>query len=98
MVVALGDCAVTSNVPSMRNGIPARKLLERVYVEGADAKPGVPTDGVPPLLKKAVPLHEVVKVDIHVPGCPPKPNAILLVLSELLEGRKPDLGSKLRFG
>jgi NAD-reducing hydrogenase small subunit len=98
VVVALGDCAVTSNVPSMRNGIPVRKLLERVYVEGADEKPGVPTDGVPPLLKKAVPLHEVVKVDIHVPGCPPKPNAILLVLSELLEGRKPDLGSKLRFG
>jgi NAD-reducing hydrogenase small subunit len=53
---------------------------------------------VPSLLKQAVPLHEVVKVDLHVPGCPPKPNAILLALSELLEGRKPDLGSKLRFG
>ena len=39
VVVALGDCAVTSNVPSMRNGIPTRKLLERVYVEApvADA-------------------------------------------------------------
>jgi NAD-reducing hydrogenase small subunit len=98
VVVALGDCAVTSNVPSMRNGIPSRKLLERVYVEGATEKPGIPVDGVPPLLKQAVPLHEVVKVDVHVPGCPPKPNAILLALSELLEGRKPDLGSKLRFG
>ena len=98
VVVALGDCAVTSNVPSMRNGIPARKLLERVYVAGADAAPGVPTDGVPPLLRQALPLHDVVKVDLHVPGCPPKPNAILLALSELLEGRKPDLGSKLRFG
>ncbi len=98
VVVALGDCAVTSNVPSMRNGIPTRKLLERVYVEGATTSPGVPTDGVPPLLKQAVPLHDVIKVDLHVPGCPPKPNAILLALSELLEGRKPDLGSKLRFG
>src|SRR5512134_3468848 len=66
VVVALGDCAVTSNVPSMRNGIPTRKLLERIYVEGASATPGVPTDGVPPLLKHAVPLHEVVKVDLHV--------------------------------
>ena len=98
VVVALGDCAVTSNVPSMRNGIPTRRLLERVYVEGATETPGVPTDGVPPLLKQAVPLHEVVKVDVHVPGCPPKPNAILVALSELMEGRKPDLGSKLRFG
>jgi NAD-reducing hydrogenase small subunit len=98
VVVALGDCAVTSNVPSMRNGLGVRKLLERVYVEGADEKPGVPTDGVPPLLKQAIPLHDVIKVDVHVPGCPPKPNAILFVLSELLEGRQPDLGSKLRFG
>ena len=97
-VIALGDCAVTGNVPSMRNGIPTRKLLERIYVEGATATPGVPTDGVPGLLKQAGPLHEAIDVDLHVPGCPPKANAILLVLSELLEGRKPDLGSKLRFG
>ena len=27
-----------------------------------------------------------------------EPDAILLVVSELLEGRMPDLGSKLRFG
>ena len=98
VVVALGDCAVTGNVPSLRNGIPVRTLLDRVYVEGATATPGVPTDGVPGLLRQAEPLRSTVKVDIHVPGCPPKPNAILMVLSELLEGREPDLGSKLRFG
>jgi NAD-reducing hydrogenase small subunit len=98
VVVALGDCAVTGNVPSMRNGIPTKRLLERVYIEGSDMSAGVPTDGVPPLLRQAEPLHQQVEVDVHVPGCPPKPNAILMVLSELLEGRKPDLGSKLRFG
>ena len=49
---------------------PARKMLERVYVEGAQANRGVPTDGVPALLRQAVPLHEVVKVDLHVPGLP----------------------------
>ena len=98
IVVALGDCAVTSNVPSMRNSIPTRRLLERIYVEGVDATPGVPTDGVPPLLRAAVPLHDVIKVDVHVPGCPPKASAILFALSELLEGRTPDLGTRLRFG
>ena len=93
-------CRIPESAPrrQMRNGIPARKLLERVYVEGANERPGVPTEGVPALLKQAVPLHDVIKVDLHVPGCPPKPNAILFALSELLEGRKPDLGSKLRFG
>jgi NAD-reducing hydrogenase small subunit len=98
IVVALGDCAVTGNVPSMRNGISRRVLLERVYIEGASERRGVPTVGVPALLKQAEPLQQAIKVDIHVPGCPPKPGAILMVLGELLEGREPDLGSKLRFG
>jgi NAD-reducing hydrogenase small subunit len=98
IVVALGDCAVTSNVPSMRNGIPVRRLLERVYVEGAAEHPCVPSDGVPALLRRAVPLHDVIEVDVHVPGCPPKPDLVLFVLGELIEGRKPSLGSRAPFG
>jgi NAD-reducing hydrogenase small subunit len=98
VLVALGDCAVTSNVPSMRNGIPVRQLLERVYAEADTTNPCIPTDGVPQLLRCALPIHEVVKVDLHVPGCPPKAADILFVLSELLEGRRPELGTKLRFG
>jgi NAD-reducing hydrogenase small subunit len=98
LVVALGDCAVTGNVPSMRNSIPTRKLLERIYVEGADQGRVVPTEGVPALLRQAVPVHEVVKVDLHVPGCPPAAAAIAFVLGELLEGRVPDLSTKVKFG
>lgn len=98
LVVALGDCAVTANVPGLRNQIPTRKLLERIYVEGAQECRGVPTDGVPTLLRQAVPLQEVVKVDLHVPGCPPPAQAITFVLGELVEGRIPDLKSKVKFG
>jgi NAD-reducing hydrogenase small subunit len=98
LLVALGDCAVTSNVPAMRNSIPVKKLLERIYVQGVDEKPRVPADGVPTLLKRAVPLHEVVKVDLFVPGCPPPAAAIGYVLGELLAGRVPDLGAKVKFG
>jgi NAD-reducing hydrogenase small subunit len=98
IVVALGDCAVTGNVPAMRNGIPVRQLLERIYVEGASEAPGVPTDGVPTLLTRAEPLHAAVAVDLHVPGCPPRAETIGMVLGELIEGRVPDVGSKLRFG
>jgi NAD-reducing hydrogenase small subunit len=98
LVIALGDCAVTSNVPAMRNTIPVKKILDRVYIEGVQTNPGVPVDGVPKLLKRALPVQEAVKVDLHVPGCPPPAKAILFVLSELLEGRMPDLGSKVQFG
>ncbi|SPE27491.1 NAD-reducing hydrogenase subunit HoxY [Candidatus Sulfopaludibacter sp. SbA3] len=98
LVVALGDCAVTANVPGMRNQLIPRKLLERIYVEGAQECRGVPTDGVPALLRQAVPIQEVVKVDLHVPGCPPPASAIAFVLGELVEGRVPDLSSKVKFG
>jgi NAD-reducing hydrogenase small subunit len=98
LVVALGDCAVTGNVPAMRNQIVPRKLLERIYIEGVQENPGIPTEGVPALLRHAIPVHEVVKVDLHVPGCPPSAAAIVFVLGELLDGRVPDLSSKVKFG
>ena len=98
LVVVLGDCAVTGNVPAMRNQHPARKMLERIYVEGAQEARGVPADGVPALLRQAVPIQEVVKVDLHIPGCPPGPASIAYALGELIEGRMPDLASKVKFG
>jgi NAD-reducing hydrogenase small subunit len=98
VLIALGDCAVTGNVPAMRNGIPVKKLLETIYIQGVTAEPGVPNNGVPPLLRTVTPLHENVKVDLHVPGCPPKPAAIAYVLTELLEGRKPELAGQVKFG
>jgi NAD-reducing hydrogenase small subunit len=98
LVVALGDCAVTGNVPAMRNTIPPRKLLERVYVEGAEAARGIPSDGVPALLRQAVPVHDVVKVDVHLPGCPPPAQTIGWALTELCDGRIPDVKSKVKFG
>ncbi len=98
LLVALGDCAITSNVPSMRNPIPVKKILERVYLQGDGAGARVPSEGVPQLLKHAVPLHEVVQVDLYVPGCPPSASTIAYVVGELLAGRTPDLNSKVKFG
>jgi NAD-reducing hydrogenase small subunit len=98
ILVALGDCAVTGNVAAMRNPIAVKTILERVYIEGADVNKGVPGAGAPTLLKQALPLQDVVKVDLHVPGCPPPARTILFVLKELLDGRIPDLKSSARFG
>lgn len=88
-LVALGDCAVTGNVPSMRNSVPVSRLMQRVYVECAEISNGLPTGSVPALLPQSRPLHEFVTVDFHLPGCPPPARAILSVLSDLLERRKP---------
>jgi NAD-reducing hydrogenase small subunit len=98
VVVALGDCAVSGNVPALRNATAPRKLLERIYVEGAEAARGIPSEGVPALLRQAIPVHEVIKVDLHVPGCPPPAQTIAWAIGELCEGRVPDLKSKVKFG
>jgi NAD-reducing hydrogenase small subunit len=98
LLISLGDCAVTSNVPSMRNSVPVAKLLQRVYVDGADEGKMIPSDGVPALMKHARPLHEFVEVDMYVPGCPPPAKAILGVVTDLLEGRKPEVKPKVKFG
>ena len=87
IVVALGDCATSGNVPAMRNVVPVQRILERVYIKGADVSPVIPSAGVPPLLAQARPPREFVKIDLHLPGCPPQPKAIFAVLAELLEGR-----------
>jgi len=98
VLISLGDCAITSNVPSMRNSIPVSKLLQRVYVEGSDEGKMIPSDGVPALMKHARPVHEFVEVDMYVPGCPPPAKAILGVVTDLLEGRKPGVNQKVKFG
>jgi NAD-reducing hydrogenase small subunit len=98
LLVSFGDCAVTANVPGMRNQYKVEDLLQRAFVENASLQAQIPSDGVPRLLKKARPVHEIVNVDLFLPGCPPPTEAIVFVLSELLEGRIPDLTGKTRFG
>ena len=98
LLIALGDCAVTGNVPAMRNFIPVTKLLQRIYVEGAQEGRMVPTDGVPPLLKQARPLREFVKVDVCLPGCPPPAKTITTVISDLVDGRKREAALAVKFG
>ena len=97
-LVSLGDCAVTANVPSMRNPFGVKAVCDRAYRENATLDAGIPDQVVPKLLDRVRPIHEVVPVDVFVPGCPPSADTIHFVLSELLEGRQPDLSSKTRFG
>jgi NAD-reducing hydrogenase small subunit len=98
VLISLGDCAVTANVPSMRNPFDLDCVLRRGYEENAAVNRKTPTENVPKLLERSRPLHEFVKVDVFVPGCPPSADNIHFVVSELLAGRTPDLTGKCRFG
>ena len=98
LLVSLGDCAVTANVPAMRNPFAVDSVYDRAYRETATLAPGVPTEVIPRLLPYARPVHEVVPVDVFVPGCPPSADVIFYTLTELLEGRQPELTTKTRFG
>jgi len=97
-LVSLGDCAVTGNVPAMRNVFELGACFDRAYHENTDLKPVTPDTDVPPLLDKVRPVHQVVDVDIYVPGCPPPADAIYFVLTELIAGRTPDPLAVTRFG
>jgi NAD-reducing hydrogenase small subunit len=98
-LIALGDCAVTGNVPGLRNAWneSADAVLKRAYVETADVQPQIPTE-VPRLLPKALPLHEVVKVDFYIPGCPPPAGLINYVISQLMRGLPVSMEGKSKYG
>jgi NAD-reducing hydrogenase small subunit len=98
VLVSLGDCAVTANVPSMRNAFSVDELYARAYLENAETQPQIPQTDIPPLLDRTRPVHEVVSVDVFVPGCPPHPDQIFHVISELLAGRVPQTGGITHFG
>ena len=99
ILISLGDCAVTGNVPGLRNAWDnnTEEVLNRAYVETADVQPQIPTD-VPKLLPKALPLHEVVKIDFYIPGCPPPAGLINYVISQLLRGLPVSMEGKSKYG
>jgi NAD-reducing hydrogenase small subunit len=104
VLVSFGDCAVTANVPAIRNQLGlnnAESVLQRAYVEGAQSNPSVPREPgiVPALLERVMPLHEVVHVNYFLPGCPPPADRIKALMAQVLAGTEPKLeGAQLKFG
>ncbi len=98
ILVSLGDCAVTANVPAMRNRFKVEAVLERAYLENATLNQQIPVEVIPPLRQQSVPVHQIVPVDLFVPGCPPSADNIFYALTELLAGRMPDLRTRTHFG
>jgi NAD-reducing hydrogenase small subunit len=97
-LVAMGDCAVAGNVPSMRNPIGPEAILNRAYIENTSAQPQIPCVVVPQLLRKVRPVHEFVKVDVFLPGCPPSADTFHSALTALATGAPLDVSALTRFG
>ena len=92
-LVALGDCAVFGGVPAMRNFVGAKAALKRAYVDAESNAPGgkVPSSPELAVMTPVRAVSEVVKVDLHIPGCPPDADVIFYALVELAQGRIPEI-------
>ncbi len=94
-LIALGDCAVFGGVVAMRNAAGTAASLRRAYIESESTREGqIPKHPDLAVMQEVRPVDQVVAVDIYVPGCPPSAEALYYVLSELLEGRMPQLKGK----
>ncbi|MCP9817228.1 oxidoreductase [Synechococcus sp. GreenBA-s] len=103
VLISFGDCAITANIPGMRNMLQGTDpVLRKAYLELADGSgqlphaPGI----VPELLERVLPVHELVPVELYLPGCPPSATRIRAALEPLLQGGWPELSGAdlIRFG
>lgn len=97
ILVAVGACALNGGLPAMRNEVPLEECLQEAYLDGVGVEnPHVPNDPELPLLLNNVhPIHEVVKVDYFLPGCPPSADVFWKFLTDLIAGQEPSLPYEL---
>ncbi len=94
-LIALGSCACFGGVPALANQFPLEDLYEKVYrgSKSTDSA-ATPSVGIPPLTDRVYALHEVVNVDVKLPGCPTPPDLIAGALTSLLDGTEFKLSEK----
>ncbi len=97
ILVAVGACAINGGLPAMRNSISLESCLLEAYRDGICVENAqIPSDPELPLLLNQVhPIHEIVKVDYFLPGCPPSAEVFWKFLTDLLAGREPSLPYEL---
>ncbi|HRD49577.1 MAG: NADP oxidoreductase [Candidatus Competibacter sp.] len=89
VLIAMGACALNGGIPAMRNQFVLKDCLEESYLRGIGlVNPQIPNDPeIPLLLNRVHPIHEVVKIDYFLPGCPPSADTIWTFVSQLLSGQ-----------
>lgn len=92
ILISVGACAIWGGVPSMRNVVPLEACLHEAYTGSitrpAQHPPTIPHHpDLPRITDRVYPLHEVVKIDHFIPGCPPDGDTIFKVLDDLVHDR-----------
>jgi len=99
ILISVGECAVMGGIPAMRNMVPLKECLEEAFLKGPtvhNPQQRIPDDpDIPLLLDRVYPCHEVVKIDYHLPGCPPSADCIWQALLVLLNGKNAELPYEL---
>jgi coenzyme F420-reducing hydrogenase gamma subunit len=95
VLISFGECAIMGGLPALRNDIPVQECLAEAYLDGistVNEEKILPNDDeLPMILNKVYPCHEVVKMDYHLPGCPPRADLIWDVLHALILGTDVEL-------
>ena len=98
-LVSIGDCATMGGIPALRNMVPLEECFDEAYRNGPSVynpTGRVPDDDeIPLILNKVYPAHEVVKIDYHLPGCPPPADTLFAALVALLSGTPVELPYEL---
>jgi NAD-reducing hydrogenase small subunit len=91
ILISVGDCAIMGGIPAMRNTIPLAECYQEAYLNGPtvhNPTRQIPNDPeLPHLLNRVYPAHEVVKIDYHLPGCPPPADTLWEALVALLSDK-----------
>jgi len=99
ILISVGDCAIMGGIPAMRNGIPLKECLEEAYLNCPtvyNPTQMIPNDPeLPLLLDQVYPCHEVVRIDYHLPGCPPSADTLWEALVALLTDKPVELPYEL---
>jgi [NiFe] hydrogenase diaphorase moiety small subunit len=102
VLVSVGECAIWGGVPAMRNTVPLGECLEEAYLNSVTSDEGedkVPYhEDLPKLLDKVYGNHELVKIDHHIPGCPPSADVIWKSVANILwDEDQPMLYDEVKF-
>ena len=99
VLISMGDCAIMGGIPAMRNNIPLQECFDEAYINGPtvyNPTGQIPNDPeIPLLLNRVYPCTEVVKMDYHLPGCPPPADTLWEALVALLSGKALELPYEL---